>query len=166
MCAFYKFWNSNNVNMGMSMSKLAPILLSLLLGCSSLASANGDRKLAPAIEAAYALADKVFVGTAMYLPSDSSQMVFQVIETFKYKSVENIIMSCLKMKGGCEGGPFKAGAQYLVYATKNGTTNTYNVYQDTSLTKARSLADFDIALLRSIPHPFYEFNDSGWWFDG
>jgi len=161
-----KLWNSNNINKGISMSKLAPILLSILLGYSSFASASGDRKLAPAIEAAYALADKVFVGTAMYLPNDSSQIVFQVIETFKFKSVDKIIMSCLKMAGGCEGGTFKAGAQYLIYATKNSVTNTYDVYQDVSLTKPRSLADFDIALLRSIPHPFYEFNDSGWWFDG
>jgi len=152
--------------MGISMSKFVPIVLSILLGYSSLVSASEDRKLAPAIEAAYALADKVFVGTAMYLPNDSSKMVFQVIETFKYKSVEKIVMSCLKMEGGCEGGTFKAGAQYLIYATKNSATNSYDVYQDVSLTKLRRLADLDVALLRSIPHPFYEFNDSGWWFDG
>ena len=148
------------------MSKLASIVLLILLGYSTLVSASGDRKLAPAIEAGYALADKVFVGTATYLPDDSSQIVFQVIETFKYKSVEKIIISCLKIEGGCEGGTFEAGAQYLIYATKIGATNTYDIYQDEFLTKPRSLADFDIALLRSIPHPFYEFNDTGWWFDG
>jgi len=112
------------------------------------------------------LADRVFVGTAMSLPNDSSKMAFHVIKTFKYKAVEKIIISCRKIKGGCEGGIFEAGGQYLIYATKSSVTNVYDVYQDVSLTKPRSLADLDIALLRSIPHPFYEFNDSGWWFDG
>jgi len=147
------------------MSKIASLVLSILFVYPSLVSANGDRNLVLAIETAYALADRVFVGTAMSLPNDSSKMAFHVIKTFKYKAVEKIIISCHKIKGGCEGGIFEAGGQYLIYATKNSVTNVYDVYQDVSLTKPRSLADLDVALLKSIPHPFYEFNDSGWWFD-
>jgi len=162
----YKKINLKNIYMDICMSKFAPLLISLLFGYPFLVSANEDRSLAPAIEKAYALADRVFVGTAMYLPNDSSKMIFHVIETFKYKNFEKIIVSCQTLEGGCEGGTFKAGTQYLIYATKNSVTNIYDIYEDVSLSKARRLADLDLALLRSIPHPFYEFNDTGWWFDG
>jgi len=147
------------------MNKFTTLIFSILLGCSSFTSADDDRKLAPAIEKAYASADRVFVGTVMRLADDSSQVIFHVTESLKGGKVEKVSLSCQSIKGGCEGGLFDAGSRHLVYATKNSETNSYDVYHDIALTKLRYLADLDLELLRDMHHPFRENDDSAWWFD-
>jgi len=147
------------------MNKFAIFVFSIVLSCSPLVSADDDRKLGPAIEKAYASADRVFVGTVMRLPDDSSQVIFHVTESLKGGKVEKVPLSCLSIEGGCESGLFDSGSQYLVYATKSNEANVYDIHQDVALTKLRLFADLDLELLRDMHHPFRDNDDSAWWFD-
>jgi len=53
----------------------------------------------------------------------------------------------------------------LIYARWDANVNAYSIQQEYGEAALRSLVDLDIELLRDFSHPFWELDDSAWWFD-
>jgi len=137
-------------------------LLLLAFSAVGFAGEMGSRKLGPAIESGYTSAAKVFVGTVMPLVNRDEMVVVHVNTWFKGGDEGKVMLSCQAI---CANGILEAGAQYLIYASKGETDSVFQLYTDSSLTKLRIHADLDIRLLKDMPLPFRDYDDSAWWFN-